>query len=208
MSLRILPVSGVYIAPSRLSGHGVFAAQRYMPGESIFHLRGEELTKAQILTGGEEHAANAYQIDDDLYIYPLHPEGRFMNHSCGPNAGMREDREMIALREIVPGEEVVFDYSTTMSEDHWTMPCSCGAASCRGLVGDFHDLPRGLQQHYLRLGVVQRFIVRQVLERAVDAIGQSMVASARWAQVAAELVSLESAPEPGGKREIGAALMI
>jgi hypothetical protein len=164
----------------------------------MFVLHGEALTKAQILTGGEEHAANAYQIDDDLYIYPMHPEGRFMNHSCDPNAGLREDREMVALREILPGEEVMFDYSTTMSEDHWTMPCLCGAAGCRGLVGDFHELPKGVQQRYLRLGVVQRFIVRQVFERAVGAIRRGRGETARWAEVAAEAVAVDT-EEPGGQ---------
>ena len=79
-----------------------------------------------------------------------------MNHSCDPNAGLKEDREMVALREIQPGEEVAFDYSTTMSERHWTMPCACGAAGCRKVVGDFHELPILVQQRYLQLAVVQR----------------------------------------------------
>lgn len=194
MSERSLSVGGVYVAPSRLSGHGVFAGRHYEAGEGLFELQGEALTKAQILVGGEEHAANAYQIDNDLYIYPLHPEGRFMNHSCDPNAGLREDRRMVALREIFPGEEVLFDYSTTMSEQHWTMPCRCGALTCRGLIGDFHELPWRVQQRYLRLAVVQRFIVRQVFERAALAMKQGRGPSARWARAAAEVVELESLP--------------
>jgi hypothetical protein len=200
MSYRSLPLGGVYVAPSRLNGHGVFAARHYQPGERLFVVLGDELTKAQILTGGEEHAANAYQIDDDLYIYPLHPEGRFMNHSCNPNAGLREDREMMALREILPGEEIVFDYSTTMSENHWTMPCTCGAPMCRGLVGDFHELPTLTQQLYLRMGVVQRFIVRQVFERAVLAIRQAHGATARWGVLAAEVVGADGYRDTGAAR--------
>jgi hypothetical protein len=39
------------------------------------------------------------------------------------------------------------------------MRCICGTASCRGLIGDFHDLPMDLQQRYLKLGIVQPFIV-------------------------------------------------
>jgi len=202
MSERSLSVGGVYVAPSRLSGHGVFAGRHYEAGEGLFELQGEALTKAQILVGGEEHAANAYQIDDDLYIYPLHPEGRFMNHSCDPNAGLREDRRMVALREIFPGEEVLFDYSTTMSEQHWTMPCRCGASTCRGLIGDFHELPWGVQQRYLRLAVVQRFIVRQVFEHAAAAMRQGRGPSASWARAAAEVVGLEALPT--GVAESGA----
>lgn len=198
-------MSGVYVAPSRLNGHGVYAARRYRRGEGLFVVQGDELTKAQILTGGEEHAANAYQIDDDLYIYPLHPEGRFMNHSCEPNAGLREDREMVALRDILPGEEVVFDYSTTMSEKHWTMPCRCGSTQCRGLVGDFHELPQSTQQQYLRLAVVQRFIVKQVFERAVVAMRQSKGPTAQWAWIAAEVVGVAGFSDPDVRRTIRAA---
>jgi hypothetical protein len=200
MSLRVLPMGGVYVAPSRLSGHGVFAARRYGVGERLFVLQGEALTKAQILLGGEEHAANAYQIDDDLYIYPLHPEGRFMNHSCEPNAGLKEDREMVALREIQPGEEVAFDYSTTMSERHWTMPCACGAAGCRRVVGDFHELPTSVQQRYLQLAVVQRFIVRQVFERAAAAMRLGHGGTRRWSMAAVGVVAAIHAEEDGGGR--------
>lgn len=188
-------MGGVYVAPSRVNGHGVFAGRAFRAGERLFLLTGDELTKAQILTEGEEHAANAYQIDDDLYIYPLNPEGRFANHSCEPNAGLWEDREMIALRDIKSGEEIVLDYSTTMSEQHWTMACTCGAAACRGLVGDFHELPKSLQQRYLRLGVVQRFIVRQVFERATVAIRHRRGPSAGWGRVAAEAVEMLPAEE-------------
>ena len=34
--------------------------------------------------------------------------------------------------------------------------------NCRGTVGDFHDLPTALQQQYLRLGVVQSFVVAEL----------------------------------------------
>ncbi|MFN0127382.1 MAG: SET domain-containing protein [Verrucomicrobiales bacterium] len=186
---------GVYVAPSRVNGHGVFAGRLFRAGERLFLLTGDELTKAQILTGGEEHAANAYQIDDDLYIYPLNPEGRFANHSCEPNAGLWEDREMIALRDIEAGEEIVLDYSTTMSEQHWTMGCTCASAACRGLVGDFHELPKSLQQRYLRLGVVQRFIVREIFERAAVAIRQGRGPSAGWSRAAADAAGMLVAEE-------------
>ncbi len=68
---------------------------------------------------------------------------------------------LIALRPIEAGEEIRFDYSTTMSDDHWTMECRCGEPICRRVVLDFHHLPPIAQNRYLQLGVVQRFIVRR-----------------------------------------------
>ncbi len=86
---------------------------------------------------------------------------RVVNHSCSPNAGLRSNRILVALRNIGCGEEICYDYSTTMSEGRWTMQCRCGDLNCRSTVGDFHDLPTPRQQHYLQLGVVQSFIVEE-----------------------------------------------
>jgi hypothetical protein len=69
---------------------------------------------------------------------------------------------MIAIRDIGIGEEICYDYSTTMAEGFWTLQCRCGAESCRGLVTDFELLPDQIREKYLSLGIVQRFIAHKV----------------------------------------------
>ena len=64
---------------------------------------------------------------------------RFLNHSCTPNAAIL-GRELIALREIAPWEEVTFDYNTTEYDMACPFPCSCGAPSCVGEVRGFAHL--------------------------------------------------------------------
>jgi len=64
------------------------------------------------------------------------------------------------------GEEIRFDYSTTMSQDHWAMECRCGQATCRRVILNFHHLPPITQNRYLQLGIVPRFIVNGVRRRA------------------------------------------
>jgi uncharacterized protein len=177
MSIRSLPVSGVFCASSSI-GQGLFAGRVFLPGEPLFQLKGEVMTLAGILQKGEA-AANAFQLERDLYLYPTTLEGRFVNHSCNPNAGLREDRQMVALRTIQPGEEIRFDYSTCVSEQMWTMECRCGEPSCRGVIGDFHDLSPGLQERYVRLGVVQRFILNEIYERARRAVDGADVPAPR-----------------------------
>ena len=98
------------------------------------------------------------QIGPDLYFEPEAP-GRYTNHSCAPNAAIKEDYVLVALTDIQAGEQICFDYSTTMSEDNWTMECRCGAPNCRGTIKDFGELPADLQRRYLDMGVVQSFIV-------------------------------------------------
>ena len=82
----------------------------------------------------------------------------FVNHSCDPNAGIRNDENMVALRDIAAGEEVRFDYSTTMEEQSFTMQCLCGLPQCRHVIKDFSTLPQHLKERYLDLRIVMNFI--------------------------------------------------
>jgi hypothetical protein len=145
-------------------GRGVFATQSFRPGQPILMLTGPVLDHAEVLTLGGDRAY-ALQIGPDEYLDTM-PPGRYANHSCDPNAGIVNDRMLIALRPVEPGEEIQFDYSTTMSRDHWTMECRCGRPTCRRVILDFHHLPPITQNRYLQLGIVQRFIVSEVRRRS------------------------------------------
>ena len=145
-------------------GRGVFAAQHFQPGQPILTIGGPVLAAPEMLALGPDRAY-ALQIGPGEFL-ELTPPGRYLNHSCDPNAGILDGRMLIALRPIVPGEEIRFDYSTTMREDHWTMECRCGEYLCRRVVLDFHHLPPITQNRYLQLGIVQRFIVDEVRRRS------------------------------------------
>lgn len=141
-------------------GRGVFAARGFQPGEAILRLAGPVLDPSEVHALGPDRAY-ALQIGAREFLDLMTP-GRYLNHSCDPNAGILNDRVIIALRTIAPGDEVRFDYSTAMHRDHWTMECRCGGALCRRVVLDFHHLPPITQNRYLQLGIVQRFIVDEV----------------------------------------------
>lgn len=147
----------VYIGKSPF-GVGVFAKVLIEPRETIIFLNGA-------LIGFEEtqrpQGEYAVQIGPDEYVDPIRP-GRYLNHCCEPNAGFIEGIKLIALDYIQPGEEVVFDYSTTMLERSWELDCLCGAAKCRGRIQDFDHLPASLQRRYLDLGIVQDFILEEL----------------------------------------------
>lgn len=140
-------------------GRGIVARSRLRAGQTILEFDGAEYSHEQVLAMGDAQAYTI-QVAPDRYIDTC-PPGRFTNHSCEPNAGVVGDRILVALRDILPGEEIRFDYSTTMSENHWTMLCRCGRPGCRRIVRDFHDLPAPLQERYIGLGIVQSFIVRE-----------------------------------------------
>lgn len=140
-------------------GRGVFALRPFASGELILRFRGRRVDRDDPVHMQPE-GANLLQTGRRTYIR-LDPPGVFTNHSCDPNAGVFRNRRLVAIRPIARGEEIRFDYSTTMDEDFWTMPCACGKRECRGLVTDFRGLPEGIRNRYLALGAVPGFIARR-----------------------------------------------
>ncbi len=156
MPLTNQPASKVIVSDCRF-GQGVFAGTHIQPGEQILQFTGCKIDIRAALAKGER-SGDPLQISDDLYL-DLDPPGVFLNHSCDPNSGIMDETCLVALRLIRPGEEIQFDYSTTMSDGMWTMPCDCRSELCRGAIEDFQRMPNHIQQKYLKRGVVQRFIV-------------------------------------------------
>jgi uncharacterized protein len=145
-------------------GRGVFAVQHCQPGQTILTLEGPLLSPGDMLGLGTDRAYTL-QVGSDEFVDLAGP-ARYLNHSCDPNAGIVTDRVLIALRPIVPGEEIRLDYSTAVLDDRWTMECRCGEYLCRRVVLAFRHLPPITQNRYLQLGIVQRFVVDEVRRRS------------------------------------------
>ena len=149
----------VYVAECKL-GRGVFARRTIRKGDNILAFEGPLIDFAETRRRGPRECM-AIQVGLNQYIDTL-PPGVFANHSCAPNAGIQHDRQLIALRDIQPGEEICYDYSTTMDEKSFTMHCRCGAPGCRRVVTDFSELPAAVQDFYISRGLVMSFIVRRL----------------------------------------------
>ncbi|HRQ89320.1 MAG TPA: SET domain-containing protein [Bacteroidia bacterium] len=160
------PPSGI-IAQSCELGMGLFATRTFAPDETIFWFTGKMIDSAEVKSRGIA-AGYPLQVDEDLFIDVGWP-GLFVNHSCEPNAGLRDHRRLVALRPIDIGEEIRFDYSTEISGHWWTLQCRCGATNCRGQIADFDQLPPEVQAERLRQGIVQPYIVRLLSEKATVA---------------------------------------
>ncbi len=141
-------------------GLGVCARRPLAKGEKILEFGGPIIDFAETKRRGPWECM-PLQIAPDRY-YDTQPPGIFVNHSCAPNAGIQNDRHLVALRDIAAGEEIRFDYSTTMEEQSFTMQCRCGAPGCRRVVADFSALPPEKQREYMREGIVMSFIARKL----------------------------------------------
>lgn len=131
----------VYVAPCDL-GRGLFAARDFAVGKLNVGLTMQEVTLAEILRNKD--TGDPLQIDDDMYL-DLEAPGVFPNHSCEPNAGVKSDRNLTAIKPIQRDEEIRWDYSTSRWEGIWTMECSCGSASCRKIIQEFYQLSEAVQ---------------------------------------------------------------
>lgn len=154
-------------------GKAVFAARGFARGETLLRFSGPSVPATRV-PGRLSGAADRFlRIAHDRYMGPSGRIDDLINHSCAPNAGLRFTDDgvfLVALATIESGEEVAWDYSTTLADGDGTMICACGAAACRGRIGPFAELPADTQRRYRALGVVAPYLDDQpepvVRERA------------------------------------------
>ena len=77
----------------------------------------------------------SWPLTDGIWVTPSpdpedwHP----INHSCDPNAWW-EGLDVVARRDIAPGEEITLEYATFHDERMDPFVCGCGAPACRTIV--------------------------------------------------------------------------
>jgi SET domain-containing protein len=150
-------------------GKGAFAKAPFHAPETIMEFSGPRLTRSELPKPYEEHDDRYVQIDTDMYMGPSGDLDDFVNHSCDPNAGLIIEKDgvrLVAIRDIRVGEEIMWDYSTTMDEDDWEMECHCKSPLCRKRIRDFKHLDAAIQRKYISLGIVPKFIVATGSRRA------------------------------------------
>ncbi len=126
-----------------IAGFGIHANRDIKSGEIIF--RGEGKLQRIVTRSWVEQNWTpemyatfrhyAYPISDEVFIlWDSNPnEWAPQNHSCDPNTAYR-GLNVVALRDILKGEELSLDYADFCNENAAEFECRCGAASCRGIV--------------------------------------------------------------------------
>lgn len=129
------------IAVARSEGGYHLVAVRFITaGETLFQMEG--VTTRQ-------PSRYSLQIADDLHLDVGDGHSgeemfdryfwRFLNHSCEPNTMIRS-RQVIAIREIGPWEDVTFNYNTTEYAMAEPFECHCGSPRCIGIIRGFKHL--------------------------------------------------------------------
>ena len=123
--------------PSPIHRFGVFAAQLIPANVRVIEYTGERIGYRE----AERRRERPY-----LYLFWVAPErlidgavggsgAEFINHSCEPNVvvDIVDGRVFfVSLTEIADGDELLLDYR--VGGDAPSLPCRCGAPSCRGFL--------------------------------------------------------------------------
>ena len=146
-------------------GTGVFSKQPFQAGGVMYDatsilIPNKESTITLSVLGGKEFILNSFTHAVELSptVRELFPYDSFMNHSCEANSFMRyvgkgsydckdssgrvlalhyHTYQMVAIREIHPGEEITCNYSRFdyRCHGHEIVACCCGALDCCKVVG-------------------------------------------------------------------------
>lgn len=126
-----------------LAGYGIFANRKITRNETIF--RGEEMSQRVVSKSFVDNNWNkrqkadfgqyAYPIGNEVYILwdenPVHWAPQ--NHSCNANTAY-DGLNVIATRDIEPGDELTLDYALFLDETMEPFACQCGSKNCREMI--------------------------------------------------------------------------
>ncbi|MBS0478991.1 MAG: SET domain-containing protein [Proteobacteria bacterium] len=145
-------------------GKTVIAAQNFAEGDRLIEFTGRRFRADRLPSLMRGSSDRFVQVTPDHFIGPSGRIDDLINHSCAPNAGLRfTDRGvfLIAIRDIAAGEEVTWDYSTTLAQSNWHMICRCHAPDCRRVIGNFTTLSPERQEWFRGRNLVAPYLRRK-----------------------------------------------
>lgn len=123
---------------------GLYALERIEARDMVIEYIGEKIRQqvADIREKKYERmgigSSYFFKIDDNSIIDATKcgNQARFINHSCDPSCiakiitvGNEKKIVIYAKRDILPGEELTYDYKFPIEDEK--IPCHCGAEKCR-----------------------------------------------------------------------------
>jgi hypothetical protein len=134
---------------SKTGGRGVYARGAIRRGDLLVVFAGSALQERDIAALGAEERRLLLQVEEDVYLLSqVEGWADWVNHCCEPNAGLRGQVTLVAMRDIEAGEEICYDYAMSDGSGYDAFDCLCGAAACRGRVGGDDWMIEALWERY------------------------------------------------------------
>lgn len=121
-------------------GKGVFAKEYLKQRELLSIFGGYVMTLKEESNLPKAYRDTGIQIAEDFVITSANKKESmdYFNHSCEPNAGIKGQVFLVAMRDIKKDEQISFDYATTLCKSELTKPykikCLCESKKCRGYI--------------------------------------------------------------------------
>ena len=157
-------IKAITSAYAMISKHG-FAdiMQNQQTGEKSLHASrffdaGETITTFSSSKVLEAPTYLTVQIADNKHIL-LQPDFlQFINHSCSPNVFFdTHSMELIAIKAIQPGDELLFFYPSTEWQMIQPFDCYCGSINCLHKIrGAAHLSKKQIKQYQLTQFILQQ----------------------------------------------------
>ncbi len=142
--------SSVIVTESQIAGRGLVATAFIAKGTLVWQRDGHEIiiSREEVLALPPEEQAH-YYVDEVGYVL-CRDGSQYMNHSCAPNLAATDNDDLIAARDIHPGEEVTYDYGLTEIDPQLrpAWHCACGADHCRRIIRPTDVLLPDFQKRY------------------------------------------------------------
>jgi uncharacterized protein len=140
-------MSKIEIKKSKIHGEGVFAKKNIKKGEVVFIVKGKIIKWDVLDQKTSLYGPDWIGIDKNHWIDPK-GAGKYLNHSCKPNCGIKGKVCITAIKNINIGEEITIDYSISEIDNLWYMDCTCNSTNCRKKVRSIQFLPKKTYARY------------------------------------------------------------
>ena len=152
-------------------GKGVFALKDFKKDEIILYINGKVVETSDHSSFSEYVQNHWFPFDKKghryKYVLPKSP-WMYINHSCNPNTGIRDNRDIVAMRSIKKGEEILLDYSLN-NIDNWKMECKCKSKNCRKVISTFYSLNSKTKEKYLN------YVIDYIRDEYLKTKGKNLV---------------------------------
>jgi SET domain-containing protein len=125
------------IRESKIHRRGVYAEEAIPPRRKVIEYTGERIGRRETRRRAEGSLTYLFTLNSYWTVDGAvgGSGAEIINHSCEPNlySWVFKDHVLyMSRRAIRPGEELTVDY--LFSNDMETVPCRCGARTCRGTI--------------------------------------------------------------------------
>jgi uncharacterized protein len=165
--VEFLSMKKIKVVQSNIQGKGLIALENIKRGQFVGYVKGTIKFKINKTPADSAMNPDWVGFKANYWTDPL-PPFKYLNHSCNPTCGLSGTKTVRAMRDVVKGEEITIDYSTTEVDPHWKLDLACGCKSknCRKKITSIHSLPAAIYKKYLPLvpSAIRHFYDRNLLK--------------------------------------------